>query len=378
MMAWSSDSVPSTPISSQCSNDTGIFNKCGEVRNQFRISSDASTASQFSDEDASEKCQEPLFLTSSKAPMTTANLPETGCAPVRKSKSAKRSAHSQRCDDEDFGSEFCRWAQEKLAGEPSGRQDLLEALQGHGVTLAFHPWGCRVMQYALDAADDVSRVLLADELRGHALTACLSLHANFVLSKIVEVVPPTGSQWIFEELRSNAVLVARDNRGCRVLSRLFARPDIWEDPASAAESLIGEVLGSAAELCYHPFGQHVIEAAFVSGSDRHRSTIFAALHGKCARMSKNRHASYMVQRALVVCGPQERAAVANEILGRHKTLMVLCQDQFGHHVVRTALGVPGQQAAQAARRIASEHNVLRKSKFGSKLLEEIDSIVGPF
>jgi len=340
------------------------------------MSSDASTASHFSDEDASDKCQEPLVWTSSKAAMATANLPETRCAPARKNKTAKRSAHSQRGDDEEFGSEFCRWAQEKLAGEPSGRQSLLEALEGHVVTLAFNPWGCRVIQYALDAADDVSRVLLADELRGHARAACCSLHANFVLSKIVEVAPLRGSQWIFEELRGNGVAVARGNCGCRVLSRLFARPDIWEDSASAAESFIGEVLDSAMELCYHPFGQHVIEAAFVSGADRHRSTIFAALRGKCARMSKNRHASYMVQRALVVCGPKERAAVADEILGRHKTLMVLCQDQFGHHVVRTALGMPGQRAAQAARHIAAKHDLLRESKFGSKLLGEIGLIVG--
>ena len=47
-------------------------------------------------------------------------------------------------------------------------------------------------------------------------------------------------------------------------------------------------------------------------------------------MSKNRHASYMVQRALLDCGPPECKIIADEILGRHETLILLCRDQFGN------------------------------------------------
>jgi len=302
------------------------------------------------------------------------------CSLGRKRKTSKHSTHFQEEEgvDEDSGFEFCSWARERLVdGDVVERQDFLEALAGHVVTMSFHRWGCRVIQCALDAGDEESRVLLAEELRGRALAACFSLHANFVLSKIIEVAPSESSQWIFDELQGSGIQIARNNCGCRVLSRLFARPDIWQDPASAAESLIRSVLASAAELCYHPFGQHVIESAFINGADRHRSTVFAALRGKCARMSKNRHASYMVQRALLVGGPSERTAMAHEILGKHKTLMVLCQDQFGHHVVRTALGMPGEQSSQAVRSIEAASSRLQESKFGSKLLGEIPAVSAP-
>lgn len=337
----------------------------------------SSTASQCSDADISHKRREVHAQIPGKAVLTAANPPGALGGPARKRKTAKRAVHSQKGGDEVSEFEFCRWAQEKLAGDAEERQDLLDALAGHVATMSFHPLGCRLIQYALDAGDDESRVRLAEELRGHALSACRSPHANFVLSKIAEVMPSTGLQWIFEELRGSGVVVARDNCGCRVLSSLFARPDFWQDPASAAEGLICDVLGSAAELFYHPFGQHVVEAAFIHGGDRARSTIVAAMRGKCARMSKNRHASYMVQRALLVCGPLERVAIADEILGKYKTLMALCQDQFGHHVVQTALRMPGEQSSQAAMRIMAARVLLLDSQFGRKVLDEIGSILVP-
>lgn len=296
-------------------------------------------------------------------------------APIKRRNSKAKVPVDPRIENERG---FCIWAHERLAGDAESKQVVIDALAGHVVTMAFHPWGCRVIQYALDAGNDESRLKIADEFRGHVVDACFSMSANFVMSKIVAVLPLPRSEWIFEELRGAAVRVARNNCGCRVLSRLFAREHIWQDSASAAEGVISSVLESAAELCYHPFGQHVIEAAFVHGAEWHRQRVLAALHGRCARMAKNRHASHMVQKALLVCRPSERVEIAKEVLGSYRTLMRLCQDNFGHHIVRTALAVPCQVSAQAARHIKDARGDLEKSTSGRKLLGEITSITSVF
>jgi len=290
------------------------------------------------------------------------------CVPGRRGTKTNRVMNTCAKEEVESGLEFCRWVQGKVAGDAEAKQTVVNAFAGHVVTMAFHPWGCRAIQYVLDVGDDESCARLVEEMRGHVVAACLSPHANFVLSKAVEILPPSRCDWIFEELEGSALQVARDSRGCRVLCRLFAREDIWQDERGAIEGLISFVLGRAAELSYHPFGEHVLEAIFTHGAERHRSMALAAFRGKAARMSKNRHASYMVQRALQVCQVAERVEIANEILGASEILIPLCQHQFGNHVVRTALGVSGGQADVATRLIMDAQSELQKSTYGRKFL----------
>lgn len=95
--------------------------------------------------------------------------------------------------------------------------------------------GCRMVQTALDAADDVERLHLAEELRQHIASASKSACANYVLQRVIQLLRPQACQFIIDELlevtykkreRSGArqdpeevSSLAKHQYGCRILQR---------------------------------------------------------------------------------------------------------------------------------------------------------------
>ena len=60
-----------------------------------------------------------------------------------------------------------------------------------------------------------------NELRGHVLQMMESPHANFVLQKVIEVLPANATCFVTEELATRAAEAARHRFGCRILCRLI-------------------------------------------------------------------------------------------------------------------------------------------------------------
>merc|ERR1712070_1226839 len=103
------------------------------------------------------------------------------------------------------------------------RQAAIEALVGSVPDLAFDASACRVVQKALEFAEEEEVVALGLELQGRVREAIRSPHANHVVQKLVEVLPLPSLSFVAEEMLGAGPEIARHRYGCRVLCRLVER-----------------------------------------------------------------------------------------------------------------------------------------------------------
>merc|ERR1719183_683192 len=204
-------------------------------------------------------------------------------------------------DDEDEGDaeEACAELSAQIEAGGVARQAAIEALVGNVIELAFDASACRVVQKAIEFGEEEEVTALSAELQGKIREAIRSPHANHVVQKMVEVLPPASLGSVVEEILGAGAEVARHRYGCRVLSRLLQRHS--ETSVAHMDDLIEELLCDASDLARHTFGHHVIEVVLQTGSAYQRHNIFGSLVSDVMRNAKNRNATYVVERALTSC-----------------------------------------------------------------------------
>jgi len=233
--------------------------------------------------------------------------------------------------------------------------------------------GCRVVQQALKVAPKSSAEELVLELHNHVLDAIDSPHANFVLQQIVEVMPVARAAFVADEIEGVAARVARHRYGCRVIIRLLEHFTTEEGTVS----LVDEFLTEAHELLRHPYAHFVLQAVLEHGLPRHKHQVALALHGANENFNAllhnamNRHASTVLETALLYCSPEDTQLLAEKILGEQGNVVALAQNQFGCFVLRALLQRPGKHVEATIAFLSSVGPQLQCSKSGKKALESL-------
>lgn len=242
---------------------------------------------------------------------------------------------------------------------------LASIIHGKVLDLALDPRGCRLIQLALDASSQKQAAELTSELRGHIRTLIQSKHGNYVVQKMVEVLPTSMASFIVEEIRSSAGELARHRYGCRILCRLFEH----SGTEGATAELIKELVSEARELSRHAYGYHVMRCILEHGLPEHRHHIAYALCNGVQRHAKHRHASFVVEKALAHCEEQARELVARELLQRPENVVDLARHQFGRHVVSQLVRIPGECSQMALHNLREGLPQVQTSKHGRRLIE---------
>lgn len=248
-----------------------------------------------------------------------------------------------------------------------GRHAAVAALRGSVRQLAFEVQGCRVVQSALQHASRGDLMDLVSELHGHVREAIESPHANYVIQKAVEALPTSLSGFVAVELLGAGAEMARHKFGCRVVCRLLEHSAL----TPATEALAGEILAEAGKLSRHTFGHHVVQSVLEHGRPGQRREVVEALRGDLLRNSRNRNSSYVVEKALTHCDPEERAAMASELLSSPDEVLQLAQCQFGSYVVKALARLPDEFADTTIAFLLQEAPRIAASKYGKRLLEDL-------
>eukprot|EP00929_Paragymnodinium_shiwhaense_P032797 TRINITY_DN1812_c0_g1_i2.p2 TRINITY_DN1812_c0_g1~~TRINITY_DN1812_c0_g1_i2.p2 ORF type:complete len:447 (+),score=85.03 TRINITY_DN1812_c0_g1_i2:120-1460(+) len=196
-----------------------------------------------------------------------------------------------------LGAPVCARLTEQIKAGGEAMHAALECLIRSARRFCFDSQGCRVLQLAIESGSHAGVVLLVKELQGCVARAAASPHGNFVLQKIVEVMPASSSRFISQELLGHAVESACNKFGCRILCRLL------EHSATDASTvqLVEELLAKPGYLIRHDFGHHVIESILEHGLDRHKQAIMAGLESELCQNVFNRSALFVLDRALHHC-----------------------------------------------------------------------------
>lgn len=250
----------------------------------------------------------------------------------------------------------------------------LSSIRGSVVRMSTEPFGCRVVQMVLDVASTSEKERLVDELRGHVLLAIASPHANFVIQKVIEVLPVSSTNFIAEELSCFAAEVARHRFGCRVFSRLVEHHLCSNSTSPATNNLVDELLRQTDQLIRHNFARHVLELILEHGSEVNRHKIAEIIRRHLFDYAKNRSASYVVEKALVFCGPLDTWALASDLLADPQLFLMLAVHECGSHVVKAAMKSHEACALKAKGLFLADPERMKSSRYGKCLLEEISAI----
>merc|ERR1712187_273955 len=171
------------------------------------------------------------------------------------------------------------WYADALAKVEQGGEEvsaLWKDMQTWGVEhLVNHGEGCRVVQELLlqPATPKQIKLELCKELYGKVQNAVRSGNGNYVVQKVIEVMPPEQSSFVAWELRGNAISISQHPYGCRIMCRLLEH--CTKDPCTIL--LVTEILPRVGELYRHRFGHHVVESILFNCEIEHKLEVAFAL-----------------------------------------------------------------------------------------------------
>jgi pumilio RNA-binding family len=210
------------------------------------------------------------------------------------------------------------------------------------------------------------------ELQGRVREAIRSPHANHVVQKMAEVSPASSLTFVVEEILGAGAEFARHRYGCRVMCRLVQRHS--ESSITKMDELVEELLSDASDLARHTFGHHVMEMVLQTGSTYQRHRIFCSLSSDLMHYSKNRNATYVVERAFTCCEEEDRRILVQELIGTPELLICLLENQFGCHIAKSLLKISSETFHKMLSLIEAAAPKLQKSKYGRRLIEELKRI----
>jgi len=294
-------------------------------------------------------------------------LPEEVCYPTRSSVEAEGplgiTAGHKPSDEES-----CRQLMESLAAGGPARTAAFDAIHGHVAHLAFDAAGCRVVQEALKFADREVATSIISELKGLVKEATACPHANFVIQKIIELLPPTLAEFIIDELFDCVAEVATHRYGCRIMCRLLEH----SSTAPSTGRLLDKMLQSVRFLCCHTYGHYAIQLLMEHGTKEHRRAVVAALCSDAFRMAKSRHASGIVKGILTSSDIEDKHALANAFVADDEHLPQLAADKIGCLVIRAVCRVSHEHLQKVQEKLQPYKEGLMSSKYSQRVLEELE------
>jgi hypothetical protein len=232
----------------------------------------------------------------------------------------------------------------------------------------------RAAQMALEEAQGTDAAALVSGMHGHVRAALKSMFANYVIQKIVEVMPWTSARFIPEELLGAGQQIARHRFGCRILCRLLEHGPLSDCGLAA---LLEEVLVDTAALSSHEFGNYVVRHSLEFGLPEHRRWVAWALcaDGNLTATACHQFGSRVMETALQFCGPEEQHMLAAELLGSKERVIALATSVAGRHVVKVLMAVAGgiyrEHIVELLRPAVNE---LRESAYGGLVLGMIGEV----
>lgn len=150
--------------------------------------------------------------------------------------------------------------------------------------------GCRAVQTALDdclSAHDIDSIAM--QMRGHVWEAMRCPHANHVLRKIVQNLPPATLDFIIQEIihegAAGVKQFASHRYGCRVVEELLRTCG-----SKQLHKILSLLLAEAEGLCTHMYGNFVMKAFLQHSSLLQRQMLVNTLLDNAVTMGTNFYA----------------------------------------------------------------------------------------
>jgi len=229
--------------------------------------------------------------------------------------------------------------------------------------------GCssRAVQDALERSPHIAQTALVSGFHGHVREAVESMHGNYAVQKIIQVMPGS-SHFIIEELLGSVGYVAQHRLGCRVLCRLLEnlKPD-----GTPFHALVEEILADVDDLLCHNYGNYVISHLLEFGLPEHKHKIASTLCSDFVNSARNRNGARVIVMALTFCSSHDLRAMVSLMLQDESNMVGLAAHQSGWKVVEVFLKFPEEHSLEMRQLLRPFVPGLMTNKYGRKTVEAL-------
>lgn len=240
-------------------------------------------------------------------------------------------------------------------------------VQANDKQLSLTPGGSRLVQKTIEVSSVQQREHFAEMFFQDTMELYTSPHANHVLARLIEVMPPARLSSIVEAIRGKSTTVARNQFGCRILERLIEHCD-----GIQAEILFSELLEDLEALARHQFGNFVVQHLFEHGTSAMKHACVQTLLPHILQHATHKTASNVVQCMLEHADLTCQAAIADALLaGEGETsLETIATTHYGSFVVQRLVDRLHPRIAAVKTRIRAARPRLQESRFSQKKIVE--------
>jgi len=206
-----------------------------------------------------------------------------------------------------------------------------------------------------------------NELRGHVVGLCESDSGNFVMSKIVQVMPAQSLHFLVVEFGGKMERLASHCRGCRVLMRMLEH-----FPEELVAPLLDELEPSITKLSYHPYGNLVVQHLLEYSTQRRR---MAVIHKVCLDLpvlTQYKSSSYVLQRIVAHGGDEGQRVLVKALLEiQSPSLIDVACTRYGSFCVDCLADLQVGRS-EVHEQLAAAMPRLQASKFGVRAIMRFD------
>lgn len=197
-------------------------------------------------------------------------------------------------DDEEAAA-ACSEVDKRLSQLKKGGDERASAIAAFANMAFKTKASCCAAQVVLKESPVDDQRALVSSLSGIIVKAVRHRHANYVVQKVIQVLPQADFSFVIQELLSVGSDLARHQISCRTLCRILEHGDLSDGTTS---QLLDKVLEDASDLCKHQYGSHVICHFLEYGYTDHHQIITFAICFALPESAKFRHGCMVVKKAL--------------------------------------------------------------------------------
>merc|ERR1740121_432231 len=233
--------------------------------------------------------------------------------------------------------------------------------------------GSRTVQDALDNdASDSEREAVAREMHGYVVSSARCPHANHVLQKCINTMPPSSLQFIVDEILKTAGMarkLAMNRYGGRIIQHLFGRCE-----ASQVRELADALLQDAVALSSHTFGNHSIQKLLQFGTAEQKYRCVRMLEQNVGSIVVTVHGIGVFAAAMQHSEPLDRIWLARAVLQDPALMLRLAQQRHGVGFVTKVMSeLQGEDRARACQSLTAHMVELRASRYGRKVAAHLQA-----
>ncbi|KAG0204768.1 hypothetical protein BGX28_003385 [Mortierella sp. GBA30] len=198
-------------------------------------------------------------------------------------------------------------------GSPQQIDALAQAMRGNILTLACDPFGCHVVQKALDNVEEDCKARIVTEMFRRIRETIVHRYACHVWQKVFEIrwtdAPPAVMTYVNNAVAGRWASVAVDETGSLVVQNVFENCAVQDK-----RPVLNEILQSVTTIAKGQWGNWVIQHILEHGAPADRATVTQKILEDAVSLSLDQYASKVVEKTLRMASTFSSAVTATSLV----------------------------------------------------------------